>query len=202
MRTEVGLGGRTALVTGGASGIGRACAIRLAQSGATVIVLDRDETAAKEVAATIGGRAVVADLTDLDALAELDVEADILINNAGFQHIAPIEDFPPETFSAIVRVLLEAPFRLTQRCLPAMYAQGWGRIVNISSVHGIRASPFKAAYVAAKHGLEGLSKVIALEGGRAGGHLELRQPGLSSALRWWSIRSRTRRSSTASPRGT
>jgi 3-hydroxybutyrate dehydrogenase len=163
MRTEVGLGGHAALVTGGGSGIGRATAIRLAAAGATVTVLDRDEPAAKEVAAAIGGRAVIADLTELDLLADLDIEADILVNNAGFQHVAAVEDFPPETFSAMLRVLLEAPFRLAQRCLPRMYERGWGRIVNISSVHGVRASPFKAAYVTAKHGLEGLSKVIALE---------------------------------------
>src|SRR5207244_5987191 len=84
--------------------------------------------------------------------------------NAGVQHVAPIEEFPPDTFSAMLRLMLEAPFRLARQCLPGMYARGWGRIVNISSVHGVRASEFKVAYVAAKHGLEGLSKVIALEG--------------------------------------
>jgi len=164
MRTETGLSGRSALVTGGGSGIGRATAIRLAAAGAAVTVLDRDEAAAKEVAGLVGGRAVVADLTDLDAIAGLAIEADILVNNAGFQHIAAVEQFPPETFSAIVRLMLEAPFRLAQLCLPGMYAQGWGRIVNISSVHGLLASPYKSAYVTAKHGLEGLSKVTALEG--------------------------------------
>ncbi len=82
--------------------------------------------------------------------------------------MAPVQDFPPERFSLILRVMLEAPFRLLRAVLPHMYAQGWGRIVNISSVHGLRASPFKSAYVAAKHGLEGLSKVVALEGGRHG----------------------------------
>jgi 3-hydroxybutyrate dehydrogenase len=163
MATNVDLTGRTALVTGAASGIGRACAARLAAAGAAVQVVDRDE-AVKDVAAELGGYALIADLTDLDALDRLDVSADILVNNAGTQHVAPIAEFPPETFSKILRLMLEAPFRLARCCLPGMYERGWGRVVNISSVHGHRASPYKAAYVAAKHGLEGLSKVIALEG--------------------------------------
>jgi len=160
------LTGRTALVTGGASGIGRACATRLAGAGAAVVLVDRDD-AVKDVAATLGGAALVADLADLDGLDALGgpgLAADILVNNAGFQHVAPIEEFPPETFGAILRLMLEAPFRLARRLLPGMYETGWGRIVNISSVHGHRASAYKSAYVAAKHGLEGLSKVIALEG--------------------------------------
>jgi 3-hydroxybutyrate dehydrogenase len=158
------LSGRTAVVTGGASGIGRACALRLAEAGATVVVLDREEAAAKEVAAQVDGRAIGVDLTDLATIDRLDLDADVLVNNAGFQHVAPIEEFPPETFSLMLRLMLEAPFRLIRRCLPGMYVRGWGRIVNISSVHGVRASEYKAAYVAAKHGLEGLSKVVALEG--------------------------------------
>jgi 3-hydroxybutyrate dehydrogenase len=87
-----------------------------------------------------------------------------VVNNAGFQHVAPIEEFPPETFSKILRVMVEAPFLLARAMLPGMYERGWGRVVNISSVHGLRASPYKSAYVTAKHALEGLSKVIALEG--------------------------------------
>jgi len=160
----MGLSGRTAVVTGGASGIGRACAVRLAADGASVVVLDRDEAAAAEVAKQVGGRAIGLDLTDLDAIDALDVEADIIVNNAGMQHVAPVHEFPPELFSVIMRLMAEAPFRLIRRSLPAMYANGWGRIVNISSVHGVRASEFKVAYVAAKHALEGLSKVVALEG--------------------------------------
>src|SRR6266700_2446041 len=162
------LTGRTAVVTGGASGIGRACAVRLAEAGAAVVVLDREEAAAKEVAAQVDGRAIGVDLADLAAVDRLDLDADILVNNAGVQHVAPIEQFPPETFSAMLRLMLEAPFRLVRRCLPGMYARGWGRIVNISSVHGVRASEYKVAYVAAKHGLEGLSKVVALEGAAHG----------------------------------
>ena len=160
----VDLAGRSVVVTGGAGGIGAACATRLAESGADVVVIDLDGPGANRVADQIGGRAQVLDLSDLDAVDALDLRCDILINNAGLQHINPIEDFSPERFSLMLRVMLEAPFRLVHQTLPHMYAAGWGRIINISSVHGLRASPFKAAYVTAKHGLEGLSKVIALEG--------------------------------------
>jgi len=168
MTDRPALHGRTALVTGGANGIGRACALRLAGAGAAVTVVDRDAVGVKAVAGDIGGRAVVANLLDLDELESLDLAADILVNNAGFQHVAPVEEFPPQTFNDIVTLMLIAPFRLARICLPRMYAGGWGRVVNISSVHGIRASPFKAAYVSAKHGLEGLSKTIALEGAAHG----------------------------------
>jgi 3-hydroxybutyrate dehydrogenase len=116
----------------------------------------------------LGGRPLVVDLADLDAIDRLDVSADILVNNAGVQHVAPVQEFPAETFTLMVRLMLEAPFRLARRCLPGMYERGWGRVVNISSVHGHRASPYKVGYVAAKHGLEGMSKVIALEGAEHG----------------------------------
>jgi 3-hydroxybutyrate dehydrogenase len=161
------LSGRTALVTGAASGIGRAVAVRLAADGAHVVVLDRDEEGARAVAADVGGQHLVADLSDgasIDALGlGRELHADILVNNAGVQHVAPVEDFDPERFGFIQRLMLEAPFRLARALLPGMYDRGWGRLVHVSSVHGHRASPYKAAYVAAKHGLEGLSKVIALE---------------------------------------
>ena len=162
------LHGRTALVTGGAAGIGRACAPRLARAGAAVTIVDRDEEGVRRVAEEIGGRGVVADLLDVDALESLDLAADILVNNAGFQYVAPVEEFPPQTFTDIITLMLVVPFRLARICLPRMYAQGWGRIINISSVHGVRASPYKSAYVSAKHGLEGLSKTIALEGAGKG----------------------------------
>jgi 3-hydroxybutyrate dehydrogenase len=162
------LAGRLAVVTGGASGIGEACAARLAGEGVGVVVADINLAAATAVAARIGGRAFEVDLAaDFDA-AELAGQADILVNCAGLQHVAPVHEFPPEVFRRLLAVMLEAPFRLAQAALPHMYRQGFGRIVNISSVHGLRASPYKAAYVAAKHGLEGLSKVIALEGGGRG----------------------------------
>jgi 3-hydroxybutyrate dehydrogenase len=158
------LAGRRALVTGAASGIGRAVAERLRSDGAFVVVLDRDEAGAKEVADLVEGTHVVADLADpsvIDGLALGDI--DILVNNAGLQHVAPVEEFDPDRFALLQRVLLEAPFRFARAVLPGMYERQWGRLVHISSVHGHRASPYKVAYVSAKHGLEGLSKVIALE---------------------------------------
>lgn len=158
------LSGRTALVTGAGSGIGRACAQRLAIAGARVLVVDLHPDSAGRVADEIGGEAVAVDLADPLALAGLDPAVDVLVNNAGLQHVAPLESFDPDRFEYLHRVMLVAPFRLTQHVLPHMYRLGWGRVVNISSVHGLRASPFKSAYVSAKHGLEGLSKVIAVEG--------------------------------------
>src|ERR671913_1042090 len=145
--------GRRALITGGASGIGKACAVRLAGDGADVVVVDRDAEAAKAVAAEVGGTAVAVDLSDLAAVDALDLAVDILVNNAGLQHVAPLHEFPVDRFSYILRLMLESPFRLVRGALPHMYDRGWGRIVNVSSVHGLRASPFKSAYVSAKHGL-------------------------------------------------
>ncbi|MFD4430742.1 3-hydroxybutyrate dehydrogenase [Nocardia sp. NPDC058497] len=160
--------GRKALVTGAAGGIGAACAHELAARGAEVTVADIDELGAKTVATEIGGNAWAVDLLEVDALAELSLSVEILVNNAGVQTVSPIEDFPPERFRLIQTLMVEAPFLLIRAALPHMYEQGFGRIVNISSVHGLRASPFKVAYVTAKHALEGLSKVTALEGGPHG----------------------------------
>jgi 3-hydroxybutyrate dehydrogenase len=157
-----------ALVTGAGSGIGAAIARALAAAGAQVTLADSDGAAAERVAAEFGGEVWQVDLTDTGRLADARLDYDILINNAGIQHVAPIEEFPPEKFRLILTLMLEAPFLLARAVLPGMYERGFGRIVNISSVHGLRASPFKSAYVAAKHGLEGLSKVIALEGGGRG----------------------------------
>ena len=156
---------RRALVTGAASGIGAACARRLAADGVQVIAVDYD---AAGLEALEGVQTVVADLADLDSLTDLPKDVDILVNNAGVQQVAPLEQFPPERFSYILRLMLESPFRLIRQTLPHMDGRGWGRVINISSVHGLRASPFKAAYVSAKHGLEGLSKVVALEGASHG----------------------------------
>ncbi|GAA1582588.1 MULTISPECIES: 3-hydroxybutyrate dehydrogenase [Streptomyces] len=160
----VDLGGRTALVTGGGGGIGRACALALRQAGAAVHVVDRDGAAAEAVAEAVGGEAHVVDLADGAAIDLLPSAVDILVNNAGLQHVAPLAEFPPERFELIQKVMVTAPFLLMRRVVPHMYARGWGRIVNISSVHGLRASAYKSAYVAAKHALEGLSKVAAIEG--------------------------------------
>jgi 3-hydroxybutyrate dehydrogenase len=160
--------GRRALVTGGASGIGEAIARAFASAGAEVTVADLNAEGAERVAADIGGRPWVVDLSDTAALHELSLDVDILVNNAGIQHVSPIEQFDPERFSFMLRLMLEAPFLLIRAALPGMYERGFGRVLNVSSVHGIRASAFKSAYVTAKHGLEGLSKTTALEGGPHG----------------------------------
>ncbi|MEE9097302.1 3-hydroxybutyrate dehydrogenase [Pseudarthrobacter phenanthrenivorans] len=162
------LNGRKALVTGGASGIGAASVRALAARGAKVVVADVDSSAAEALAAEVGGTAWGVDLLDVDALATLGLDCDILVNNAGIQRISPIEEFDPADFRRILTLMLEAPFLLIRAALPHMYANRFGRIINLSSVHGLRASPFKSAYVSAKHGLEGLSKVTALEGGPHG----------------------------------
>lgn len=158
------LRGRTALVTGAASGIGAACARRLGAAGARLVLVDVAADPLAVLAAELGATATPCDLSDLAAVDALDLgDVDVLVNNAGLQHVAPVHEFPTEVFSTIMTVMLESPFRLVRAALPGMYERGWGRIVNVSSVHGLRASPFKVAYVTAKHGLEGLSKVVALE---------------------------------------
>jgi 3-hydroxybutyrate dehydrogenase len=166
--TALDLAGKRAVVTGGASGIGAAAARRLADAGAHVVVCDLDADGAEAVAKEVSGEAWVVDLGRTDDLADLRLEADILVNNAGIQHVAPVEEFPTDRFGLILRIMLEAPFLLAKACLPHMYERGWGRIVNISSAHGLRASAYKSAYVSAKHGLEGLSKVLSLEGAAHG----------------------------------
>ncbi|NYE96121.1 3-hydroxybutyrate dehydrogenase [Psychromicrobium silvestre] len=160
------LEGRRALVTGGAGGIGAAVVRELAGMGARVTIADLSP--AEELAQEVGGEAWQLDLSDTAALEALSLDCDILVNNAGIQRVAPIEEYEPAMFRKIHTLMLEAPFLLIRAALPHMYAQGWGRIINLSSVHGLRASAFKSAYVAAKHGLEGLSKVTALEGGPHG----------------------------------
>jgi 3-hydroxybutyrate dehydrogenase len=166
------LRGRTALVTGAASGIGRAIARRFISDGAEVIAVDRDGDALAALADEIGVTPLVIDLSDIDqlpaAIEKVAGGVDILVNNAGIQHVERLEDFPIATFETILRIMLTAPFVLTRAVLPGMYERGYGRIVHVSSAHGRRASPFKVAYVTAKHGLEGLSKVIALEGAEHG----------------------------------
>ncbi|MCI0159273.1 3-hydroxybutyrate dehydrogenase [Leifsonia shinshuensis] len=158
------LSGRRALITGGASGIGLACAEAFAAAGARVTIADLNGEAARAVADRLGGEAWEVDLSQTATLGDLRLDTDILVNNAGLQHVRPIPEFEPESFALLLRIMLEAPFLLIRAALPGMYDRGFGRIINVSSVHGLRASEFKSAYVAAKHGLEGLSKVTALEG--------------------------------------
>ena len=159
--------GRTSLVTGAASGIGLATVRRLAAGGAHVVASDRAGEALDALAAGLSGtRIVAADLTDRADIARLVAEAgsvQILVNNAGLQHVDPIDDFPEDAWDTLLAVLLTAPFLLTKAFLPGMIDAGWGRVLNIASVHGLVASPYKSAYVSAKHGLLGLTKTIALE---------------------------------------
>lgn len=162
------LSGRRALVTGGASGIGAACAEAFAAAGAVVTVCDLDAEVAQKVVDEIGGEAWATDLADTSALEGLSLDTDILVNSAGIQKVSPIHEFDPDTWRFMHRLMIESPFLLTRAALPGMYERGFGRILNISSVHGVRASPNKSAYVAAKHALEGLSKVTALEGAAHG----------------------------------
>jgi len=166
--TEHELDGKRAIVTGGASGIGLACARELAARGAHVVIADLDEKAAADAAFEISGESWIVDLSDTRMLDTLALDADILVNNAGVQRVAPITEFDPDAFRFIQRLMVEAPFLLIRAALPKMYERGWGRVVNISSAHGLRASAYKVAYVTAKHALEGLSKVTALEGAEHG----------------------------------
>ena len=166
---------RIAIVTGGASGIGRAVAEALAHGGHKMVVADLNEASGKAFAGTIGGHFVKADLSQREDCKRLVDETlahyggvHILVNNAGFQHIAPIEVFPEDTWDKMLAVMLTAPFLLTKYVWGAMKTYGWGRIVNVSSIHGRVASPFKSAYITAKHGLIGLTRTAALEGGEHG----------------------------------
>lgn len=166
---------RAALVTGGASGIGRACARALAGAGYRVAIVDVDEDSAREAAADAGGVALTANLAEREGCAHA-VEAtiaelgalDVLVNNAGYQHIDPIEEFPEDTWDDMLSLMLTAPFLLSKYAWGHLKASGSGRIINIGSAHSLTASPYKAAYVTAKHGLLGLTRVAALEGGEHG----------------------------------
>jgi 3-hydroxybutyrate dehydrogenase len=166
---------RIAVVTGASSGIGLATAQALAAKGHTVVLADVNEEAGNREAEKIGGFFVKADLSTrqgcralADAVLAKYGRCDILINNAGIQHVAPIEDFPEEKWEFIINLMLTAPFLLCKYFWPSMKQNGWGRIININSAHGLRASEFKSAYVSAKHGVAGLTKTAALEGGPQG----------------------------------
>lgn len=167
------LKGKTAIITGSNSGIGLGVAWELARAGADVVLnsfTDRDEdhALADEIAAETGtyARYIKADMSKGDecrALIETAGKCDILVNNAGIQHVAPIDEFPAEKWDAIIAINMNSAFHTTAAALPLMRAAGWGRVVNIASAHGLTASPFKAAYVAAKHGVVGMTKTVALE---------------------------------------
>ncbi len=166
---------RTALVTGAASGIGLAVAQALAANGDNVVMADLNQAVGQAEAEKIGALFVKADLSqaaDCRALVDAALarygRVDILVNNAGIQHVSPIEEFPEEKWEFMIALMLTAPFRLMKYVWPGMKENNWGRIVNINSVHGLIASPFKSAYISAKHGLSGLTKTAALEGGKFG----------------------------------
>lgn len=169
------LKGRTCIVTGAASGIGLAIAQSFAQAGAQVVMADINEAGLKEESAKISADYVAVNLTkreDCKKLVDYTLEkyskVDVLVNVAGVQTVAPIEDFPEDRWDFIMSLMLTAPFLLTKYVWPSMKEQGWGRIINLNSIHGLVASEFKVAYVSAKHGLSGLTKTTALEGGPYG----------------------------------
>jgi len=162
------LAGKTALVTGAASGIGRACAVALVAHGARVIAVDRDESALQELSAECGAEIIAADLTTPEKFFPDDLEIDILVNNAGIQHVSPLEQFPMEKVDLMFSLMLRTPLYLIKKSLPYMYKNRWGRVIGISSVHGHVASPYKSVYVTVKHGLEGLHKTVSLEAGAYG----------------------------------
>ncbi len=167
------LKGKTAVVTGSNSGIGLGAAIELAKAGAEVVInsfsdRDEDHQLAEKISADHNAtvRYIQADMSDPDACRALIEKAggcDILVNNAGIQHVAGIPDFPVEKWDAIVAINMSSAFHTTAAALPVMRERSWGRVVNIASAHGLTASPYKSAYVAAKHGVVGLTKVTALE---------------------------------------
>ncbi len=167
------LSGKTAVITGSNSGIGLGVALSMARAGADVVLnsfTDRDEdhALAAEIAEETGvyARYISADMSDPQACRSLIEKAercDILVNNAGIQHVAPISEFPMEKWDAIIAINMSSAFHTTAAALPLMRDAGWGRVVNIASAHGLTASPYKSAYVTAKHGVVGMTKVVALE---------------------------------------
>jgi len=179
------LNGRTALVTGSTSGIGLAIARALAAEGARLMINgfgNADEIAreCEELGAVHDG----ADMSRPDEIERMMKRCadelgapDILVNNAGIQHVAPVEEFPPEKWDAIIAINLSSAFHTTRLALPAMKDKGWGRIINTASAHSLVASPNKSAYVAAKHGIAGLTKTVALEAARDGVTVNCISPG-------------------------
>ena len=162
------LQGKSVLITGAARGIGKACTVAFAEAGARVIAVDLDIELLKDLKSKNSVEIIEADLTNPEKFFPNNLEIDILINNAGIQHISPLENFSMEKADQMLSLMLRTPFYLIQKSLPFMYKKKWGRIIGISSIHGHVASPFKSAYVMAKHGMEGLHKTVALEAGEHG----------------------------------
>jgi len=170
------LTGKTAVITGSNSGIGLGMAWELARAGANVVLnsftdTSEDHALAQEIADKTGvtARYVQADMSDgaaCRALIDTSGACDILINNAGIQHVCPIDEFPADKWNAIIAINLNSAFHTTAAALPMMRAAGWGRVINVASAHGLTASPYKSAYVAAKHGIVGMTKTVALETAR------------------------------------
>lgn len=188
---DLSLKGRHVLVTGSTSGIGQGIAEAFADAGCSLTIngLGDDEPIGQlvEALAERSGEPVAhhgADMRDPAQIETMMAEAteargpvDILVNNAGIQHVAPLGEFPTERWDAIIAINLSSAFHTTRLALPAMMESGWGRIVNIASAHALRASPFKAAYVAAKHGIAGLTKTAALEAATTGVTVNAVAPG-------------------------
>jgi 3-hydroxybutyrate dehydrogenase len=162
------LAGKKVLITGAGSGIGKSCVIAFLEAGAEVLAVDSNADSLRDLESKYKIKTMVADLSTPDKYFADTLEIDVLINNAGVQHVAPIEEFPIEQADKMLSLMLRTPFFLTQKVLPHMYSKKWGRIIGISSIHGHVASPNKSVYVTAKHGLEGLTKAIALEAGPHG----------------------------------
>ena len=183
--TDYGLDSRVVLITGAAGGFGQAMARVFSERGSRVVLSDLREEGA-DVAREVGGAFFRADISDGQEVRDLcrrivDSEGgvDVLVNNAGYQNIDPVDDFDEDVWCKMIEVMLTAPFRLTKHLLPGMKKRGWGRIVNMSSIHGLVASPYKSAYIAAKHGLIGLTKTVALEAGEYGVTVNAICPGYS-----------------------
>ena len=162
------LQGKSVLITGAGSGIGKACVEAFAESGAHVIAVDINLDSLSELKKSHKIEIVEADLTNPEKAFPNQLDIDILINNAGIQHISSIENFSMEKADKMLALMLRTPFYLIQKSLPTMYQRKWGRIIGLSSIHGHVASPFKSVYVMAKHGMEGLHKTLALEAGEHG----------------------------------
>lgn len=166
---------KTILITGGASGIGLGIAEHLGNLGHTIVIADINQQSAEQAAKDLQGKNIVAsavclDVSNAQAIEQLPndilpLEIDVLINNAGVQHVARLEDFPAEKWQSLINIMLVGPALLTKAFLPGMRKRNFGRIINVGSLHSIVASPYKSAYVAAKHGLLGFAKTIALETG-------------------------------------